>query len=327
MHELSLVQSILQAALNEAEKAGGKHIEEIRAKVRESGHPMEAGSLQALLEMIAKGTIAQEAKISIEVISPTLKCKECDFIFINRPLRKTKRADIEGQYFKEIRFGRLNIPVVIYDTDTTMLTIKQRRKVIESIGASHVVLANNDIRVKEHVEAMPTVECRWIPFGVNPEHYVCYNMDVRDIPSAFIGSYRNNHYKMRRALVEYLAHRMGDRFFFKRMIKEEYVLYLNRTKVFVIANDEHAGFFMKHLEAMACKSMVLAQYTPLFNKLGFVDGKHLVVWETLLDCEKLLLYYMNYDENRIGIAENGYELATKEHTWRHRVDEIIEWTQ
>ena len=53
--------------------------------------------------------------------------KECDFIFINRPLRKTKRADIEGQYFKEIRFGRLNIPVVIYDTDTTMLTIKQRR--------------------------------------------------------------------------------------------------------------------------------------------------------------------------------------------------------
>ncbi|MFC2044305.1 hydrogenase/urease maturation nickel metallochaperone HypA, partial [Chloroflexota bacterium] len=51
-------------------------------KVRESVHPMEADSLQTLLKMIAKGTIAQEAKMRIEIIPPTLKCKECDFSFL-----------------------------------------------------------------------------------------------------------------------------------------------------------------------------------------------------------------------------------------------------
>ena len=84
MHELSLVQSILQASLDEAKRAGDKRIVEIRAKVRESVHPMEAHSLQALLEVIAKDTIAEEAKMIIEVIPLTLRCKECDFTFLTQ---------------------------------------------------------------------------------------------------------------------------------------------------------------------------------------------------------------------------------------------------
>ena len=82
MHELSLVQGILQAALDEAEKASGRRIKEIHAKVRESGHHMEAYSLQTLLEVIAKGTIAEGAEMKIVVVPPTLRCKECDFTFL-----------------------------------------------------------------------------------------------------------------------------------------------------------------------------------------------------------------------------------------------------
>ena len=81
MHELSLVQGILQAVLNEAKRADGRRIKEIHATVRESGHPMEADALQTLLEMIAKGTIAEGAEMRITAIPPTLRCKECDFTF------------------------------------------------------------------------------------------------------------------------------------------------------------------------------------------------------------------------------------------------------
>ncbi|MFC2007395.1 hydrogenase maturation nickel metallochaperone HypA [Chloroflexota bacterium] len=82
MHELSLVQDILQASLDEAGKAGNKRIRQIHARVRESGYPMEANSLQALLETIAKGTVAEGAEMEIELIPPTLRCKECDFNFL-----------------------------------------------------------------------------------------------------------------------------------------------------------------------------------------------------------------------------------------------------
>jgi len=84
MHELSLIQGILQAALDSAQKAGKKRIGEIRAKVRESGHPMEAYSLQSLLDVIAKDTIADGAEMKIEVIPPTLRCGECDFTFLSQ---------------------------------------------------------------------------------------------------------------------------------------------------------------------------------------------------------------------------------------------------
>ena len=84
MHELSLIQGILEAAIDEAEKVDGRRITEIHARVRESGHPMEAASLQSLLEMLAKGTIAEEAEIEIEVLSPAIKCKECDSTFLGK---------------------------------------------------------------------------------------------------------------------------------------------------------------------------------------------------------------------------------------------------
>jgi hydrogenase nickel incorporation protein HypA/HybF len=82
LHELSIAQDILQAVLSEAQKAGGKRIEGIHVKARESIHHMEDYSLETCLEAIAKGTIAEGVKIEIELIPPTLRCKECDFTFL-----------------------------------------------------------------------------------------------------------------------------------------------------------------------------------------------------------------------------------------------------
>ena len=82
MHEISLIQSILQAALDEAKQAGCNQIKGIHAKVRESIHPMKPDHLQELLELMAKDTIAEGAEMKIEVVPPTLRCKECGFTFL-----------------------------------------------------------------------------------------------------------------------------------------------------------------------------------------------------------------------------------------------------
>lgn len=81
MHELSLAQGIMEAALGEAEKAGSKRISRIRVSVK-SDHSREDASLQFLLEAVAKGTIADGALITTEIIPPTLKCKDCGFQFV-----------------------------------------------------------------------------------------------------------------------------------------------------------------------------------------------------------------------------------------------------
>jgi hydrogenase nickel incorporation protein HypA/HybF len=83
MHELSIAQSILRAALNEAQRSGGKHIREIRAKVKGSHHHIEdTSSLKFCLEAMTKGTIAEGARMTIELTPSTLRCRKCDFTFL-----------------------------------------------------------------------------------------------------------------------------------------------------------------------------------------------------------------------------------------------------
>ena len=67
MHELSIAQSILQAALTEAEKHNGKRIKAIGVKVGDDAF-MEADSLQFCLEAETKGTIAEGARIEIKPV-------------------------------------------------------------------------------------------------------------------------------------------------------------------------------------------------------------------------------------------------------------------
>lgn len=82
MHELSIAQVIVKTALKEASKVGAKRICQIHAKVSESAnHIEEASSLLFCLEAVAKGTIAEGAEMKVELMPPTLRCKECDFTF------------------------------------------------------------------------------------------------------------------------------------------------------------------------------------------------------------------------------------------------------
>jgi len=66
MHSLSMAQDILQAALQEAEKHEAKRIKAISVKVGNEDF-VESDSLQFCLEATAEGTIAEGARIEIEL--------------------------------------------------------------------------------------------------------------------------------------------------------------------------------------------------------------------------------------------------------------------
>lgn len=81
MHELSIAQSILETALAEAEKHGGKHIRALSVKLGKASH-IEPESLELCLEAAAKGTIAEGARTQIEPVATTAKCTACVFTFL-----------------------------------------------------------------------------------------------------------------------------------------------------------------------------------------------------------------------------------------------------
>ena len=80
MHSLAMAQDILEAALIEAEKHNARLIKAISVKIGD-GHFAESDSLQFCLEATAKGTIAEGARIELELTGITAKCRECALVF------------------------------------------------------------------------------------------------------------------------------------------------------------------------------------------------------------------------------------------------------
>jgi hydrogenase nickel incorporation protein HypA/HybF len=76
MHEYPITQSIVQISNEEALKHGAKKITEIRLKVGElSGLVPE--SLQIYFDMISQGTLAEGAKLMVEIVHIKFICNNC----------------------------------------------------------------------------------------------------------------------------------------------------------------------------------------------------------------------------------------------------------
>lgn len=80
MHSLSMAQSILQAVLMEAGNHEGKRVKAISVKTGD-GELVESESLRFCLEAMAKGTIAEGARIEVELVGATARCPECTCAF------------------------------------------------------------------------------------------------------------------------------------------------------------------------------------------------------------------------------------------------------
>ncbi len=76
MHELSITEHIVQTVIPIAEKAGAKHILEIRMKIGALSGVIPS-CVQTYLDLITPGTIAEGAKLLSEEIPVTVRCLAC----------------------------------------------------------------------------------------------------------------------------------------------------------------------------------------------------------------------------------------------------------
>jgi len=84
-------------------------------------------------------------------------------------------------------------------------------------------------------------------------------------------------------------------------------------------------FTMRNYEIMACGAMLLMKRLrdDSAERLGFIDRRHLVIFDGPRDLFDLIDYYLKNREERESIAENGYRLTIERHTYTHRLSEMI----
>ena len=82
MHELSLMMSIIDIALEEAEKAEARKINEIHLKIGDRAG-VEIEALRFAFETVTRNTIAEEAELSITSVPFRGECLTCGHQFEN----------------------------------------------------------------------------------------------------------------------------------------------------------------------------------------------------------------------------------------------------
>jgi hydrogenase nickel incorporation protein HypA/HybF len=80
MHELSIAQSIVELAEEQARKHQAKHIEEVELEIGVMSG-VELHALDFALESCIKGTMLEPAKIVRHVIKGEGRCGDCENIF------------------------------------------------------------------------------------------------------------------------------------------------------------------------------------------------------------------------------------------------------
>jgi hydrogenase nickel incorporation protein HypA/HybF len=76
MHELSVTESLLRIALEHAEKANAQRVTDLNIVMGELSSMVD-DSLQFYWEIIAKGTIAEQATLHFRRVPAELECQTC----------------------------------------------------------------------------------------------------------------------------------------------------------------------------------------------------------------------------------------------------------
>ena len=104
----------------------------------------------------------------------------------------------------------------------------------------------------------------------------------------------------------------------------DHVKIINQSKITITSNNLWNSLSMRYTEVLACGGFLLADKPEDFEKLGYVDGKHLVLYNGLLDLKDKIDYYLKHPELREKISKEGYKLVLNNHTTDIRVKQFTD---
>ncbi len=163
-----------------------------------------------------------------------------------------------------------------------------------------------------------TSEC--LPFSVQTKIYKDYDLektnDVMAVYQILPRLYPHRHliHKMLKTMkittkTDFVKH--------KEMIE-----WINRSKINITSNNYYRSLSARYTETLVCGTFLLADRPDDLEKLGFVDGKHLVIYTTLKDLKAKIRYYLNHPKEREKIAQTGEDFTRKNHSCQQRVKEM-----
>jgi spore maturation protein CgeB len=98
----------------------------------------------------------------------------------------------------------------------------------------------------------------------------------------------------------------------------------NKSKIIVnnLLYSEVEGVNARCFEVAAAKGFQLIDFKPSLNELFSID-KEIVTFSGIKDLKEKIKYWLPRDEERLNIAEAAFIKVISNHTYKHRLEEIM----
>lgn len=172
----------------------------------------------------------------------------------------------------------------------------------------------------------------WLPLHAYPEIFKDYGLP-KDIDYLLMGAVHELIYPLRYKMAQVMARypsfvhheHPGYRNFSNdedALVGEKYARELNRAKIFFTCDSIYQYPIPKYFEAPACKTLLMAPGSRELQDLGFEPGIHFVAIAEY-DFEEKAKYYLEHQEERLEIAERGFEMVHSRHSTTQRAAEMV----
>jgi spore maturation protein CgeB len=170
----------------------------------------------------------------------------------------------------------------------------------------------------------------------------------KTVAVSFIGLLRGGNYNKRRELLETLCSRMGNNIFIwasnldglspvssirKRHQGHAWGRDLYRisanSKIALNCHSEQEGQFSGNkrlFDVTGLSTLLVTDLTKDLHQLFDLD-KEVVAYRNANECVEVLKYYLEHDDEREAIARAGQQRTLREHTYYHRMQELIDITR
>jgi len=180
---------------------------------------------------------------------------------------------------------------------------------------------------------------KWHPWSIDPTIFKDWNMN-KDINYLLMGLVNNGlvrwppkgKYPFREAVLQQMKNEPGfihhphPGLYIKEeehaFLNEKYAKELNKAKIFFTCGSKLHYPVLKFFEAPACKTLLLAEPNQDILELGFTDGSNFIACN-INDFYEKAKYYLQNEEERKRITDNGYHFIHSQHTNRIRAQEFI----
>jgi len=171
------------------------------------------------------------------------------------------------------------------------------------------------------------VRVAYLPFSVDTDVYRNLGME-KDIDVTALFAQVPWCYKKRKAVQKLVGDMqvkslIGGSSPGTRVVHEEYVRAINRSKIFLSSNNIYNVVSLKYFECLACGTFLLTDRPEGMEELGFVDGEHLVIYKDLADLERRIKYYLEHGQEREAVAKKGMALVRSRHSGSVRAKQFL----